>query len=547
MTINAMRGYVRSLLCAAALCLATSGEALAVSAGCSQLSSGIFNLTNFSSGSPFSIVAGPFDAADRIELTVSGTSGTVSLLDPVVSTVLTYTLPGGAGAQTYVVASAGNYTLAMNSVSNISTSAQCVAAPTPSPSPSPEEKSSYDRSVAKGFLLSRINGILLNSPAATSLLHRSNSIAAGSRGAGAVPSAMGLGAGAELGAGTGSSRRDRRWPRRRRRHRVASSGAMNFSTSLSQMRRDAARVQSDRDRMSLGAGDPATLPAAFDIGSPWDFWSEGRYSSFNDDSANLNRDGHVGLLIVGSDYRITPDMIVGALVQFDWAKEGSSVLASSVDGNGWMAGPYLSARVHENIYFDLRAAWGRSSNDLAVGTTTASFDTSRWLVKGTLAGNWLYDDWRITPSAELAYVTESQDAFTNSAGVIVAGQDVSLGRLQFGPEFGYRIRRTADTFIEPFVALKGVWNFDNPNVAHHRRPHRRPRRLLGPARRWSQRDDELWMERAGARLLGRRRLVRLLRLHPSGHPQRAAQLASVPLTTARGGPDAAVCDELRAY
>ena len=240
---------------------------------------------------------------------------------------------------------------------------------------------------------------------------------------------------------------------------------MSFATSLSQIRRDAARAQLGRDRMALGAGDPGTLPTAFDISSPWDLWAEGRYSGFNDDSGNLNRDGHVGLLFVGTDYRITPDMIVGALVQFDWAKEDSSVLDSNVDGNGWMAGPYLSARVHENIYLDLRAAWGRSSNDLAVAATTGSFDTSRWLVKGTLAGNWLYDAWRVTPSAELAYVTESQEAFTNSAGAFVAGQDVSLGRLQFGPEFGYRIRQTADAFIEPFAALKGVWNFDNPNVA----------------------------------------------------------------------------------
>ena len=45
------------------------------------------------------------------------------------------------------------------------------------------------------------------------------------------------------------------------------------------------------------------------------------------------------------------------------------------------------------------------------------------------------------------------------------GQDVSLGRLQFGPEFGYRFAHTADTFIEPFAAIRGVWDFDNPNVA----------------------------------------------------------------------------------
>ena len=65
--------------------------------------------------------------------------------------------------------------------------------------------------------------------------------------------------------------------------------------------------------------------------------------------------------------RSPSNMIVGALVQFDWAKDDSGVLASKVDGNGWMIGPYLSARIHENIYLDLRAAWGRSSNDSTLG------------------------------------------------------------------------------------------------------------------------------------------------------------------------------------
>ena len=32
-----------------------------------------------------------------------------------------------------------------------------------------------------------------------------------------------------------------------------------------------------------------------------------------------------------------------------------------------MIGPYLSARIHDNIYLDLRAAWGRSTNDLDAG------------------------------------------------------------------------------------------------------------------------------------------------------------------------------------
>ena len=80
------------------------------------------------------------------------------------------------------------------------------------------------------------------------------------------------------------------------------------------------------------------LPLAYEILSPWDVWAEGRYSAFDDDAARLDRDGHVGLY-VGIDYRVIPEMIVGALVQFDWSKDDSGVLASNVDGNGWMAGP----------------------------------------------------------------------------------------------------------------------------------------------------------------------------------------------------------------
>ncbi|MGZ5889636.1 MAG: autotransporter outer membrane beta-barrel domain-containing protein [Hyphomicrobium sp.] len=220
-----------------------------------------------------------------------------------------------------------------------------------------------------------------------------------------------------------------------------------------------------KDRMALGAGDGGSLPLAYQAASPWDIWVEGRYSAFNDDNGNLGRNGHVGVFYVGGDYRIAENMIVGVLAQFDWSKDDSGVLLSKVDGNGWMVGPYLSARIHDNIYFDLRAAWGRSENDLTLGAATGDFDTSRWLVKGALAGNWMYGAWRITPSADLAYITESADAFTNSAGTFVPGQDVSLGRLQFGPEIGYRFAHTANTFIEPFAAIKGVWDFDNPNVA----------------------------------------------------------------------------------
>jgi hypothetical protein len=443
---------------------ASIGSAHAQSAGCAALAAQDWDFSGVTAGS-ITVPRGPFDVGDVIELTVSGTSGTARVMDPPFTTaVITITVNGSPQTQTYTVPTAGTYTLSVLSPVNFTSSARCLSVPPPSPS-----GASYDRAVTKGFLLSRINGMLLNSPGAMSLLNRNNSTVGGSRmasaghaasGAAAFGSAMGLGAG--LGAafadstGRGASRFDDA-------DTVSNgSNSIQFSQSLSGLRRQATAAQ--MERMSLGAGDGAVLPLAYEIASPWDIWVEGRYSGFSDDAGNIDRDGHVGLLYVGGDYRVAHNMIVGVLAQFDWSKDDSSLLASSVDGNGWMIGPYMSMQVHENVFFDLRASWGRSNNDLTVGTTTGSFDTSRWLVKGTLAGNFVHDAWRVTPTAELAYVTESQDAFTNSAGTFVAGQDVSLGRLQFGPEVGYRFAHTADTFIEPFAAIKGVWDWDNPNV-----------------------------------------------------------------------------------
>ena len=445
--------------------------------GCADVNAGAFNVTNYAPpGSGRIATISGFSVGERITFTITGNApaGTSQfqlinaafggpLLQTYYSntpTVLHYTVVGGSANDLTMTTWQG---LGLTGPDEITIVATCDTGPAPN--------SDASHGVVKGFLASRINAILLNDPSATSLLNRSGAmgptnIASAGNGATNVASnaaafggAMGLGSGFGNAMGLGASSLGD--------DTIDASGSKNirFSQSLSQLRRQAAQSQMSKDRMALGAGDGGALPLAYETASPWDIWVEGRYSAFDDDNGNLDRSGHVGVLYVGGDYRLTQNMIVGVLAQFDWAKDESGVLSSKVNGNGWMIGPYLSAQIHDNIYLDLRAAWGRSSNDLTLGTATGDFDTSRWLVKGTLAGNWMYDAWRITPSAELAYVTESANSFTNSAGTFVAGQDVSLGRLQFGPEIGYRFAHTANTFIEPFAALKGVWDFDNPNVA----------------------------------------------------------------------------------
>lgn len=269
----------------------------------------------------------------------------------------------------------------------------------PTPSPS-RSASDFLHELTKSFLYSRINGLLLTEPSGTSLLNR-HAVDANN-------------------------------------HTAAMANALPFAYKT-------------------------LLPlTTYKTLLPFELWIDGGYSSFNNDSTSFG-DGHVYVVHAGGDYRINSNMIVGALVQFDWAKDNFDSIASTINGHGWLVGPYFSTRLFQNFFFDLRAAWGRSSNSMSVGPTNGSFDTSRWLVRGNFSGNWLYNRWRLTPSAELAYMAENPDSFTYWTEPYIAGQNVTLGRFQFGPEIGYRFF-PANILLEPFAAIRGVWDFENPNV-----------------------------------------------------------------------------------
>ena len=239
-------------------------------------------------------------------------------------------------------------------------------------------------------------------------------------------------------------------------------GKASFSTSLSQMASAMAGADQAKQQQAMSLGS-ATLnerpgPAPY---SGVDIWTEAHFTAFNDDIGNGNADGDFDILYVGADIPLTTNLLVGILGQFDWANEHTKLDGSSAEGNGWMVGPYLSARLDEHLFFDWRAAWGQSDNKVSpFGTYTDNFDTDRWLTTARLTGNWTSGNWRLTPSAAFKYGEEEQQAYTDSNGIRIAGQTDSLGRIEFGPEFGYRWDLADGTLIEPQLSLVGVWNFE---------------------------------------------------------------------------------------
>jgi hypothetical protein len=242
-------------------------------------------------------------------------------------------------------------------------------------------------------------------------------------------------------------------------------GRFAFATSLSKMRQAASETRAAKDSgpdvpMGLGATSRSTIerraePSRFDV------WAEGAMAYYADRSIGTAQQGHAALLYMGVDYRIHPAILLGALVQLDWVSESTSALGASASGQGWMAGPYVTVRLTRNVFFDARAAWGQSDNRVdPLGVYTDKFSTERSLVSAKLTGNWTHGNWRFRPSAEIVYFHETQEAYTNQINIHIPEQSISLGRVSVGPEIGYRFQYGNGAVFEPFVGVKGVWDFD---------------------------------------------------------------------------------------
>lgn len=133
------------------------------------------------------------------------------------------------------------------------------------------------------------------------------------------------------------------------------------------------------------------------------------------------------MLSFGSHAHISDDAIVGVMVQLDHsAFEGG---AASVDGTGFLVGPYVAAEFGQ-IYVDGRLLWGQTENEISpLGTYTDTFQTERWLASFNLSGEVQAGGWTLLPGLGYAYTEDRQAAYVDALSNPVPAQTVRLGEL----------------------------------------------------------------------------------------------------------------------
>ncbi|WP_417498113.1 Ig-like domain-containing protein [Maricaulis sp.] len=233
----------------------------------------------------------------------------------------------------------------------------------------------------------------------------------------------------------------------------------DMSTSLSAIRQAAESGQPQMPGDEQFNLDGETGIASLDV------WAQAVYTSIDDDRAGLNANSTFGLYYLGVDMMASENVLVGALLQWDHAETVTGTYRSEVSGDGWMAGPYVAARLADNVYLDARGAWGRSENDVnPIGLYTDAFETSRWLVEANLSGEMHSGNWRLSPQIGIAYFNEEQDAYTDTLGFLIPSQEITLGRINAGPELAYRFINAEGGYFEPYVRLTALWDYDDADV-----------------------------------------------------------------------------------
>lgn len=174
-------------------------------------------------------------------------------------------------------------------------------------------------------------------------------------------------------------------------------------------------------------------------------------------SSQDDYDSSYALAVLGAHHQVNQNLLVGAMLQLDYAETENG--ASEVDGTGWLAGPYVVAKLPEHpVYFEGRALYGKASNEISpLGTYKDDFDSDRWLIQSRVTGEIERGALTLMPILDLSYVSDDAESYTDSVGNRISAQDFSLTTVQLGMDFTHPLAVSRGDMMLT-GGLSGVWS-----------------------------------------------------------------------------------------
>lgn len=182
-------------------------------------------------------------------------------------------------------------------------------------------------------------------------------------------------------------------------------------------------------------------------------WAEISSSSSEDSSYTLGT--------IGSHTFVNPDLLIGGMVQFDYADDP----ANNASGTGWLVGPYFVAKTpNQPLYFEGRLLYGQTESEITpLGTYTDDFDTKRWLTQLRATGDYMVQDTTLMPLLDFTYTEDQQQTYIDSLGNTIPNQTVDLMQWSIGMDFKTPIVEAGS--LELVGGLSGIYSSSNGATA----------------------------------------------------------------------------------
>ena len=103
--------------------------------------------------------------------------------------------------------------------------------------------------------------------------------------------------------------------------------------------------------------------------------------------------------------------------------------------------PYVKGDISDTLSYDLKAGLGVVTNRISPdGTYTDTITGMRWLLSGSLSGNFEVDDWTLAPVVSGTYVEQQFGAYTDGTGTPRPALTTGHGTLALAPGLSRKIR-----------------------------------------------------------------------------------------------------------
>lgn len=200
------------------------------------------------------------------------------------------------------------------------------------------------------------------------------------------------------------------------------------------------------------------------VSSNWRIWADVRNTWWNSDLATGDVQGSQLNMLVGATYVFSPALAAGVFAGYETFGYDSLPLNAQLEGSGWTGGAYLGWKFAPHYRFDIGVAGTALDYDAASGAAQGGFDGSRLFLTTGVSGNHEMGAFRVSPSAKLYALWESDDAFSDTLGTAHAARSFSTARASGGIKVAYPFQSSGGLAFEPYLGAYVDYYFSSEDT-----------------------------------------------------------------------------------